>query len=304
VPRLFAEIGGDDMVDGVLDAVDEHDADLVVYESYALAAPLAAEVAGVPATHHLISPIIDPEVLGLASDAIAPLWRSKGRAGSPPYAGLYDGTTIEIMPPSLEARSVPGGETLRMRPCPLPAAVAASGGRPLVYLTLGTALNSATDVFRSVLAALGNDDVDVVVTVGADRDPADLGAVPANVLVERYIPQETLLPHCAAVVHHGGSGTMLGALAHGLPQLVIPQGADNFVNGALLDACGAGASLDPSRVEAEVVCRAVRTLLEDPGPRRAAERCAPEIEGMPGPVEVARDLRARYDAEGAGGDAT
>ena len=120
VPRLFGEIGADDMVDGVLAACHEHRADLVVYETYALAAPLAAEVAGLPAAHHLISPLLEDAVLELTADAVTPLWRAMGRSGCPPYAGLYDGTTIAITPPSLERRTVPRGQVMAMRPSPLP----------------------------------------------------------------------------------------------------------------------------------------------------------------------------------------
>ena len=57
----------------------------------------------------------------------------------------------------------------------------------------------------------------VVVTVGRRNDPSALGPQPANVAVHQYIPQATLLPHCQAAVIHGGDGTMLGALAAGLP---------------------------------------------------------------------------------------
>lgn len=97
-----------------------------------------------------------------------------------------------------------------------------------------------TEVFRTAIAGLAGEDVEVVVTLGVDNDPAALGPVPANARVERFIPQAELLPRCSVVIHHGGSGTMYGSLAHGVPQVALPQGADNFVNGWLLARCGAG----------------------------------------------------------------
>jgi len=126
-----------------------------------------------------------------------------------------------------------------MRPAKLPTAGTARSDPPCVYLTLGTMFGNS-EVFRTALAGLAEERVEVVVTVGADSDPAALGPVPANARVERYIPQAELLPRCSVVVHHGGSGTMYGSLAHGIPQVVLPQGADNFVNGWLLESCGAG----------------------------------------------------------------
>ena len=74
-----------------------------------------------------------------------------------------------------------------------------------------------------------------------------LGSLPGNVHVSRVIPQSLLLPRCSAVVSHGGSGTLLAALAHGLPQVCLPQAADqlrhhigqrSFVRHAPLDPFG------------------------------------------------------------------
>ena len=69
--------------------------------------------------------------------------------------------------------------------------------------------------------------------------PAMLGAVPDHVRVESFIPQAEVLPGCGAVVCHGGSGTILAALAHGLPVVCIPQGADQFANAANVERVGA-----------------------------------------------------------------
>ena len=110
----------------------------------------------------------------------------------------------------------------------------------MVYATLGTQFNRATNVFRDILAGLTDEPLDVVVTVGRDQDPADLAPIPSNARVERYIPQVTLLPRCSVVVHHGGAGTTFGCLAHGVPQVVIPQGADNFINAAMVERCRRG----------------------------------------------------------------
>ena len=145
-----------------------------------------------------------------------------------------------------------------------------------MYLTLGTLFGN-TEVFRTVLTGLADEGVGEVVTVGADSDPAALQPVPPNTTVERYIPQSELLPRCSAIVHHGGSGTMYGSLAHGVPQIVLPQGADNFVNGGLLArlgcprddrACGrdtrGGARRRPRGAGATVLPRTRRSLAAEP----------------------------------------
>ena len=291
-PRLFGEIATADMIDDVLACGRELEPDVVLFETYALAGPLAADLLGVPAIHHLISPMLPHEVLELANDAVSPLWRTFGR-DAPGYAGVYRGLTIEVTPPSLEAQQLPSGERLAMRPTSPPATEPATASPPLVYVTLGTAFANIV-VFRAALDGLAGEPVEVVVTVGADQDPAALAPVSANARVERFIPQADLLPRCSVVVHHGGSGTMFGSLAHGLPQVVIPQGADNFINAALITRAGAGLTLGPGEVAPESIRHSVRSVLGDPSYATAARHLAAETAALPSPADVAETLRRRF----------
>lgn len=292
-PRLFGEVAVADMIDEVVAIGSEVRPDAVLFETYALAGPLAAAVLGVPGIHHLISPMLPLEVTALADDAVSPIWRSLG-CDTPGNAGLYRGLSIEITPPSLEVQTIPSTEVLAMRPVPSPVAVPALGEPPCVYLTLGTAFGNS-DVFRTALEGLARENVEVVVTVGADKDPSALGPLPANAVAERYVPQAELLPRCSIVVHHGGSGTMYGSLMHGLPQVVVPQGADNFLNGDLLARSGVGVTLGPDEFSSDAVRDAVRLLLDQPSYRDAALRIANALATMPAPNDVARSLRERLE---------
>jgi len=80
----------------------------------------------------------------------------------------------------------------------------------------------------------------VLVTTGRGFDPARLRDVPGNVHVEAWVDQADVLPEAALVVCHGGSGTTFGALAAGLPVVVIPAFADQFANGQKVASAGAG----------------------------------------------------------------
>ena len=95
-----------------------------------------------------------------------------------------------------------------------------------------------------------------------------------------------MLPHASVVVSHGGSGTFLGALSHGLPQVCLPQGADQFRNAAGLVQSGAGLALPPAEVSSEAITNAVRKALAEPGFRAAAALVAVEIAAMPSPEAV------------------
>jgi UDP:flavonoid glycosyltransferase YjiC (YdhE family) len=165
--------------------------------------------------------------------------------------------------------------------------------RPLVYFTLGTIFNlESGELFERVLAGLSELPVSVVVTVGRELEPEALGPQPANVRVESYVPQSLLLPHCDLVVSHGGSGSVVGALAHGVPMVLLPIGADQPLNAARCDALGVARVLDPFHATAADVADAVTDVLAEPGYRSSAERLQAEIEALPGPEHALRLLEA------------
>jgi UDP:flavonoid glycosyltransferase YjiC (YdhE family) len=153
---------------------------------------------------------------------------------------------------------------------------------PTVYFTLGTVFNvESGDLFARVLAGLRDLPINVIATVGREIDPAEFGQQPDNIQIARYIPQSAVLPRCAAVISHGGSGSVIGALAHGLPMVVIPMGADQPLNADRCAALGVALSLDAVAVTPEAVRAAVAAVLTDASYRRAAERLRDEIAALP-----------------------
>ena len=290
LPRAFGEIAADEMIDDVLRVGRDFGPDVVVFEAFALAGPLAADVLGVPAITHLFGPIPPLDAVVLANDAVSPSWRAYGRS-VPGWAGMFRDLTIQICPPSLEVAEVPVGESMRLRPTVLPTAPPSTTERPLVYVTFGTLFNANLDLFRLVLDALADEPIDVVATVGRDQDPAALLPHPANVRVEHFVPQADLLPTCSAIIHHGGAGTMFGALAHGVPQVILPQGADNFEHAAMCELAGVAVSLLPDVVDGPTLVEAVRLVLHEPSYATASNRCAAEIAAMPDSAQVVESLR-------------
>jgi MGT family glycosyltransferase len=153
-------------------------------------------------------------------------------------------------------------------------------------VTLGTVFNEALHLFSAILEGLREVDCNIIVTIGKSGDPAALGSLPPNVLIERYIPQSLLLPCCDLVISHGGSGTMLGAVNAGLPQLAIPQAADQFSNAAAIVRAGIGLSLEPPAFSSEAVRRGTSQLLNERGFVDRSRQVATEINAMPMPDEV------------------
>jgi UDP:flavonoid glycosyltransferase YjiC (YdhE family) len=137
---------------------------------------------------------------------------------------------------------------------------------PLVYVTFGTVLGYmplAAGVYRTALAAVHGLDIRVLLTVGRQFDRASLGAVPTNVHVEAWVDQDRVFAEADLVVCHGGSGTVFGAVAAGVPLVVVPVFADQFENGRRVAETGAGLVVT-SEHERGGVSREVITELDAP----------------------------------------
>ena len=155
---------------------------------------------------------------------------------------------------------------------------------PTVYFTLGTVYNMESgDLFQRVLAGLRDLPINLIVAVGRDLDPDELGTQPANVHVERFIPQAALLPHCDLVVSHAGSGSVLGALTHGLPMVLIPIGADQPLNAERCRALGVAEVIDAVGATPEMVRAAASRVLADDCFRGTSVGIRDEIDALPGP---------------------
>jgi UDP:flavonoid glycosyltransferase YjiC (YdhE family) len=295
---LFAGIHAPRRIESLLAVVRDEAPDLLVYESADLAAPIAAAAAGVAAVHHSFGRPIPPGALRAAAPLMAPLWHAAGLKPDA-LAGAYRGAYVDICPPALrEPLAEEPARVLALRPV---EAAADSGrrARPRVYVTLGTIFNEVA-AFRLLLDPLGAVDCDVVMTVGRDRDPAELAPLPANATVARYIPQADVLPSCDAVVAHGGSGSVLAALAHARPLVLLPQGADQFDNAAACAAAGVAEVLLPTDCTAARVREAVERVLISRSHAAAARAVADEIAAMPSPAAVAAELAA-WASTGGGG---
>jgi UDP:flavonoid glycosyltransferase YjiC (YdhE family) len=173
---------------------------------------------------------------------------------------------------------------VRVAPPPLPAPGPAPdwldpAGGPHLYMTFGTEMGSseqAKATFRAALDAVGAVGIPTLMTTGPSMDVDALGEVPPNVTLRAFVPQDEVFGHVAAVLDHGGSGTILGALAVGLPQVVTPIGADQPHNAEAIERVGAGVSTGTTP-DAATVEAALRRVLEDGALRAGAERVAAEM---------------------------
>ena len=272
--------------------------DLVVHEMAELAAPLVSTALGIPYVDVGYGSLIPRALLEEAGAAAAAHWRASGLEPHP-LAGVFRYLYVDPCPPALQNPEIADVAAVQpMRPAAGEAQVTERSAwlddlprRPTVYVTLGTIWNTDLDVFRLVIEAL-RDRVNLIVTVGRQNDPALLGPQPRGVIIRSYIPQHEVLPWCDAVVAHGGSGTMLGALAHGVPLLVVPQGADQWSNAEQIVTAGAGQRLLRDELSAVAVRDCVMALLSEPSYRQAASNIKDEIRAMPSATDAIVGLEA------------
>ncbi|MET9567539.1 nucleotide disphospho-sugar-binding domain-containing protein [Streptomyces virginiae] len=276
------------MVPGVERAVRTFGPDMVVADQQALAGPLAARRLGVPwvtsasTSAELTRPFADfPKVGEWVAGQISGLLAEYGAGGErrgwdPRFSERLVlvfstpelvGTTGQFPPhhayvgPAFGARPAPPGfPWQRLDP-----------GRRRVLVSLGTLNQQAGSRFYdAVLGAAERlaDEVQLVLAAPA----AMVGEVPEHVLLQESVPQLELLPHLDAVVCHAGHNTVCEALAHGLPLVVAPIRDDQPIVARQVVEAGAGIRVRFGRTRAEELRDALTSVLDDPGPRRAARR--------------------------------
>jgi hypothetical protein len=291
--ELFGRLAARAMIPAVERACAEWGPDLVLRDPCEYASAVVVDRLGIPTAQVAIS-LAEAEAASI--DAAAPALDEHRpglaqRLRAQPYLTRF--------PASVDPS--PFSATTRFRPHdPAPAAPLPDwwngSDAPLVYLTFGTVLGHMTiaaDVYRAALRAVEPLDARVLLTVGRRFDAAALGPVPPNVQVEAWVDQADVLAEADLVLCHGGSGTVLGALATGVPLVVVPLFADQFENGRRIAAAGAGrtvttdgTSADGRRVvvgedDAARITEAIDDVLASSSYREQAGRIAAEMAAAP-----------------------
>ena len=291
---LFGRLATTAMLPAMEQAIYDWAPDLVIRDPMEYASAVIAGRLGIATAQVAIS-LADGEAASIA-------------AASPALEEHRRGLTEELLstpyltrfPASLDPS--PFETTLRYRdgsagppgPRPAPSEWWSGSSGPRLYVTFGTVLGHMTiaaGVYRIALRAverLTSVDADVLLTIGMTLDRTAIGEAPPNVRVERWVPQAEALQGADLVVCHGGSGTVFGALAAGVPLVIYPLFADQFENARRVEATGAGLVVQPDPSvsepggatgtgEAERLAAAIDTVLADRSYRRNAESIGAEM---------------------------
>jgi UDP:flavonoid glycosyltransferase YjiC (YdhE family) len=299
------------MVPGVLAAADHFRPDVLVVDQQAIAGAVVAVRRGVPwatsatTSAELVDPFaLLPKVGTWVTSSLSSFSASCGVANfggdlrfSPQLVLAF--STADLAGPG---RAFPPhyrfvGPSLAPRPSSTSTAFPwewLDPARRHVLVSLGTINAPAGRRFLGeAVAALGSlSDTVQGVVVG----PADLGPVPANVVVRDFVPQLDLLRRVDAVVSHGGHNTVCETLAHGLPLVVAPIRDDQPIVAQQVTDAGAAVRVKFGRVRAADLASAIGAVLDEPGYREAAGRLQASFEAAGGPAAAACALEGLVGA--------
>jgi UDP:flavonoid glycosyltransferase YjiC (YdhE family) len=293
VVDVFGRLRGGAMLPGLVDLVAGWRPDVVIHEITEVAAVAAAERHGVPHARLGIGLVMNQDwALDLQNRPLEEMRARLGVRADPGGARLAGSPFLTQAPRSLELPSPTPDRALRYR-APLGLGELpdwwSGSDAPLVYVSFGTAVPEIDDFptfCRGVIDAVADLPIRLLLTVGNDHDPAHFGPLPASVHVERWVPQRDVMPHAAAMVGHGGSGSTLMAMAAGVPLAIVPFFADQPANAERIAELGAGIALSRGAAAIPRVRDAIGALLHDRTYGRRAALVAADIAELP-PVDDA-----------------
>lgn len=167
------------------------------------------------------------------------------------------------------------------------SAFLAAGEKPLVF-TPGTGNLHATDFFACALSAVNQLGCRAIFLT---RERSQIPArPPESILWQPYVPLSALLPHAAALVHHGGIGTTAEALRSGTPQLIAPFAWDQFDNGARIASLGVGMVIPAKRLRPRKLARSLQNLYTSETVRAQCSLLASRFLPPHDPVGLCREI--------------
>jgi UDP:flavonoid glycosyltransferase YjiC (YdhE family) len=256
IGEFFGGIDARAALPDLLKVVDTWKPDLLLRESWEFAATIAAELRGIPlARVGLGLASVEDMSLQTAAPVVDKIRVGMGLPADPSGDRLRVAPYFTMLPEALELATAPIAQVVRRfrtesvrTDSSLPDWWPGNDD-PLVYLTFGSItaaphLPYFPGTYQAAIDALASLPVRLLVTIGADRDPAELGPLPVNIRVEQWIRHDAVAPHADVVVCHGGYGSTFGTLAHGVPLVVLPIfSADQSANADAVARAGAGVAI-------------------------------------------------------------
>jgi MGT family glycosyltransferase len=173
--------------------------------------------------------------------------------------------------------------------------------KPLIYASLGSLVNGLDQVYKHILGAVGAlKNVQVVLSVGKNIDPENLGSIPSNTIVVRSAPQIELLNRAALCITHAGLNTTLESLARGVPMVAIPIGYDQPGTAARIAHHGTGEFMEVGELTTDRLRALIEKVLQDPSYRERAEyfqKVISETRGLDLAADIIEQAFQKYETD-------
>lgn len=164
--------------------------------------------------------------------------------------------------------------------------------KPLIYISLGTMIADQAAFFHLCMQAFAQSNWQVVMAVGKSVSPEVWSDIPANCLVQPFVPQLEILPRASLFITHGGMNSVNEALSYNVPLVVVPQGADQYVIAKRVEQLGAGKQLSAQDLGAEKIRRAAEEILSQPGYAQVARRIGESLRTTGGSCKAVDEIQA------------
>lgn len=166
---------------------------------------------------------------------------------------------------------------------------------PLVVVSFSSTFQNQAGTIQHCIDALAGTGFRGCVTLGPAMNGAEF-PVPENVVVRQSVSHSRLFPHADLVITHGGHGTIMRALSHGLPVVCMPMGRDQADNGIKVERSGCGIMVS-AKSSPERIRKAVMQLVSDGTCKRNAQRMKEQIHSGQNLGEVLEEIEALLPQE-------
>jgi zeaxanthin glucosyltransferase len=166
-------------------------------------------------------------------------------------------------------------------------------GEPLIYVSMGTILNGQAEIFQTLTAGVAkHKNVQLVLSIGDQLEPEQIGPVPRNAIIVKRAPQLELLKLASVCITHSGLNTVLESLAQGVPQVAIPVTFDQPGIAARIAYHKTGMVTSLNKLSAAHLSTLLGEVLSEPTYRENAHRIQKAIVKANG-LSAAADLIER-----------
>jgi UDP:flavonoid glycosyltransferase YjiC (YdhE family) len=169
-------------------------------------------------------------------------------------------------------------------------------GDPWILVSISSQRQDDIQLAQAAVAALADQPVRVLVTLGPEHEPSELASPPPNARIEKTISHSAVLERAVLLIGHAGHGTVMKALWHGTPMVLIPWGRDQPGVAARAQALGVAEVVPRTDATAATIGAASKRVSANAAMRRTAARHSARLRASNPPANAAMLIESLVEA--------